>query len=221
MWLFRTCVAAEFWRPGIGDPTALGWITVAGYFIAAITCVLARRAAQRNELGLPTQHTWTLLSATLLALGINKQLDLQTLLTDIGRLVARQEGWYSQRRPVQALFIALLIVVCALGIWWCWRRVRHSPIEIKFAIAGLVMLILYAVVRAVSFHHVDAMLGMRWMDMRLSWLIELGGIACIAMSSASFALAGERHQTLRDEIPPSDALRSLAATMRHDRPQRR
>ena len=66
------------WRPGIGDPTAVGWATVVFYLVA---------------------------------LGLNKQLDLQSLLTAVGRDIAVAQGWYAQRKGVQLVFVAVVALV--------------------------------------------------------------------------------------------------------------
>ena len=69
------------WRPGIGDPTALGWVTVVAYFIAAVLSYMSYRAcrlhAQRAETAGPREAVnhrllaffWLLACVTLTALG--------------------------------------------------------------------------------------------------------------------------------------------------------
>jgi hypothetical protein len=39
------------------------------------------------------------------ALGVNKQLDLQSALTELGRILATDGGWYDSRHRVQRVFI--------------------------------------------------------------------------------------------------------------------
>ena len=77
------------WVPGIGDPTAIGWITVAGYVLAAglawRNVVAARRTA------VPAGF-WIALGALVVALGINKQLDLQTWFAQTGRDLSLAQG---------------------------------------------------------------------------------------------------------------------------------
>ena len=46
-WLLLAETVADGWRPGIGDPTALGWITVAAYLLGAVAC--GRAAATRGS----------------------------------------------------------------------------------------------------------------------------------------------------------------------------
>ena len=96
------------WRPGIGDPTVLGRITVAAYFAAMAACARVWRLDRRaSRAGAPASPTlWLVLAVLLGLLGVNKQLDLQSLLTEIGRTLARRQDWYARRREVQAAFIA-------------------------------------------------------------------------------------------------------------------
>src|SRR4051812_28194527 len=77
------------WRPGIGDPTFIGWFTVFAYLGAAYLCW---RAAANSLTGQKVRLFWIALAGTLLALGINKQLDLQTELTFIGKDFAKATG---------------------------------------------------------------------------------------------------------------------------------
>ena len=49
----------------------------------------------------------------MLALGINKQLDLQSLATQIGRDVIKAWGLYSERRELQFGFILAVALVCS------------------------------------------------------------------------------------------------------------
>ena len=81
------------WRPGIGDPTIGGWITVALYFIACVSCrrtmvtVLSPRSSEQFD-----GFIWRGIAIMFFLLGINKQLDLQSAFTEIGRMIAASEG---------------------------------------------------------------------------------------------------------------------------------
>jgi len=128
---------------------------------------------------------WRTVAVLLAVLGANKQLDLQTLLTDIGREAARSGGWYAQHRTVQAFFVAGL---CVLGIALLVATgllMRRSLMPIWVAMAGITVLGCFVLVRAASFHHVDKTLGMNLAGLRLCWLIEAVGIALTAVSAAS------------------------------------
>ena len=170
------------WSPGIGDPTILGWLTVFAYFGAATLCF---RAARANVLRRESVFVWHLLLTALLALGFNKQLDLQSLLTAFGRNLAQTEGWYNHRGSVQLAFIFGLVVltmIVLIALLFVGNQANKSE---KLALVGLVLLTFFVVVRAATFHHVDAMLGMGLGDFHL---LELSGIALIAVPA--FAAGG-------------------------------
>lgn len=172
------------WHPGIGDPTVYGWLAVFGYVLAA---VLAWRAARASPVAPDqTRWFWSAIAMFLLLLGINKQLDLQTLLTGIGRLLARQEGWYRERRHVQIIFMVVLATSALLTIITLIARFRRAGFWVLLAVGGAVMLVFFILIRAISFHHVDALLRLRWAGAKLHEAIELAGIALIAFAAFGY-----------------------------------
>ena len=123
------------WRPGIGDPTVVGWVTVAAYLVAALGCGLAAwREPMPDGTGRPRARPsrfWLALAILMLALGINKQLDLQSLATQIGRDVITARGLYSVRRELQFGFILAVALVCSStlgGFLWAARRTLKTPV---------------------------------------------------------------------------------------------
>jgi len=176
------------WRPGIGDPTAIGWLTVAAYLATSVLCwQLARKTsngyAPRQKTSTAEWRVWYFLAFFTLALGINKQLDLQTWLTIFAKRLATSQGWYDRRRLVQEWFIAGIVgVSLILMLWLGWLsrgRWRHYIL----ALVGAVFLTSFVVIRAASFHHVDHMLGWTLAGWRMNRLLELGGIGCIAVAA--------------------------------------
>jgi len=88
------------WQPGIGDPTWMGWATVAAYFVAAVLCaVFAYRA-------------WS-------------------------------------------------------GSIPRWRT--HLAFWGGLALFGLVFLVVFILIQAASFHHVDHLLGACVAGMKMNW----------------------------------------------------
>lgn len=168
------------WSPGIGDPTFMGWVTVFAYFA---TCWAAWRLARRlkpQRPGLYEWRFWQLCAVVLLGLGINKQLDLQSAFTEVGRLVARAQGWYELRRFVQLAFIVFSVLIAGL-LWLVLSlMLRQAPRATRLAMLGLTMIGAFVLVRASSFHHVDEMLDAGWLGFELNWLLELGGIFTVA-----------------------------------------
>jgi hypothetical protein len=178
-------VLAEItWRPRIGDANTLAWCITASYFIASFICVLvARRQREANSGDAVRQSRfWLILAAAMFALGWNKQLDLQILLTQIGRELSRSGGWYGQRRSIQAAFAiscAALGVMCAVaGLLFVWRQKLPAYV----AYLGVIFLFTFIAIRAASFHHIDTLLYRH--SMLGNWLntgLETGGVMLVVL----------------------------------------
>lgn len=171
------------WSPGIGDPTLAGWLTVGLYFAAAWAC---HRVGHDRSWALPRAETvlFRLLTLVLVVLGINKQLDLQTALTEFGRMLARDEGWYSERQLVQKAFIfgvglAALTIAAAATL-----LLRHAPAATHVTLLGGLGLVAFVVIRASSFHHVDLLIRSSWFGVRANWAIEMGSLLLVMMGAA-------------------------------------
>ena len=187
------------WHPGIGDPGVVGWLTVVAYFAAAGLAYRAlrlHRAVTRVDDGPRPPATtpsrflrdeavlwrfWALVVLSMLLLGFNKQLDLQTWFTEVGRDLAHRQGWYEVRRPLQVAFIGLIALIGACLTAALAFAMRHVLRRVVGALVGLGALVTFVIVRAASFHHVDMLLGRG--RVRLNWVLELGGIALIAISA--------------------------------------
>jgi len=174
------------WKPGIGDPTAMGWITVAAYLVSAACCL---RAAWREPSADGTRRDrpsllWLVLAILLVMLGINKQLDLQSLLTEIGRDVFRSRGLYDQRHDFQVGFIVVVASVSAAlltAFLWAARRTMQARWP---ALVGMTLILAFVVIRAASFHHVDVFLAARLGWMKWNWILELGGIVTVGLGAS-------------------------------------
>jgi len=168
------------WSPGIGDPTVAGWLTVILYLVTSVSCwILAGELGSANI----ERRAWRSISFLFFFLGINKQLDLQTALTEAGRYLAHYQGWYEQRQLVQLAFIALIAVICLISAITLLIWVGHAPISTWLALIGTTLVIGYVLIRAASFHHVDRFIGRTILGFRWNWILEMGGIALVLFAS--------------------------------------
>lgn len=168
------------WAPGIGDPSLGGWLTVACYLLGAWACREAARAAGRCSMPRRERRFWMLLALLLLLLGANKQLDLQSALTEFGRLLARAHGWYGQRALVQLWFIVAAGVAAMALAGAVLYLLRRAPKPTQLAIMGAGALLGFVLIRAASFHHMDRFVGSMLLGLRANWLLEIGGILLVA-----------------------------------------
>ena len=127
---------------------------------------------------------WFLLAVAFTLLGINKQLDLQSLVTEIGRLVISQLGLYDSRRVLQISFIVVVALV-ALGILYLLSRILHDLVpKVWLALLGFGITLTFVLIRASSFHNVDVLINLRFLGLRMNWILELTGIFIVAYAAA-------------------------------------
>jgi hypothetical protein len=202
VWLVQTPDGG--WRPGIGDPTLIGWFTVLAYFATALLCYRALRSASNagpSSRGLVVG--WSLLCVLMVALGLNKQLDLQSLMTVVSRRLAIEQGWYEERHVVQVWFIAALSTLAMAAAAICGFWMRGHLREFWLALLGGAFIALFVVVRATSFHHVDSFLRSTSFGVRWNGLLELGGIGCIALNAVGRLSAAKEPAAIVNPTEPS------------------
>ena len=126
----------------------MGWVTVTAYLAAAYLCYRAGRGGIGEQLPPRVARIWYGLAVLLLALGINKQLDLQLLIRDLGKFALDAFAWQGKRHLIQSIYIGLVacggMAIVGLLAWWArgaWRTVGG-------AFAGCVFLLCFVVVRA-------------------------------------------------------------------------
>jgi hypothetical protein len=172
------------WHLGANDPDFLSWLTTVAYLATAGLCVWrgVRERGAPGAYGRLIGWLWLALALAMLLLGINKQLDLQTPLLAVSRKLALAEGWYRWRRAVQWVVIGAGLAGGFAVLAWLWRHGVHAmDRSLRLALLGLVLLLLFVAVRAAPVR-VDQALGIRHPLPGKRHLLELGGIACIAVA---------------------------------------
>lgn len=187
-----TCAGAR-WSPTIGDPGFYGWATVAVFAAAALLCALLGASPR----GRPERPFWIALAVLMAALAVNKQLDLQSALTAVGRCVSRSQGWYDARREVQALFALVLGAVSLMGLAGLGMAMRRHLARTWPAVLGAGFVTGFVLVRAVSFTHVDALLKLPLGALRMNHLLENVGPLLVAFNASALLFGGTSRQKTR------------------------
>ena len=174
------------WSALVHDQGKLAWIVVAAYGAGALLAFAAAGRAEGRE-----RSFWLGAAVVLVLLGINNPLALQTDVTQLGRYLARSEGWYRERKVAQGVFILSIGVGAAAcgALLWAW--LRDASGSAKAAGAGVVMLLAFIFIRAASFHHIDYWVAIPVAGMRSGWWLELLGIAIIGAAAATYRLRSE------------------------------
>lgn len=190
----NTAATQDPWQLAIGDPTPLGWLTVAAYAVAAALCWRAQQVSARAAARFAASDTgetrrqrllarwWLGLAILMLLLGFNKQADLQTLITELGKELARAQGWYASRARVQAGFVALLGALLAGATFALVIALRSVLDRIVPALLGLVSILLFIALRALTLHALRSAPTPGWPDGL--WPVELAGIGLVVWNAS-------------------------------------
>ncbi len=174
------------WQASIAHADMADWVTVAAYLLGA--CLSARASWHAWLQRLPHETWfWRLTAVLLLFLAINELLDLQTLLTMIGRAHAKAHGWYPQHRKIQYIFVIALALgafVTGAVILWLTRQMHAG---IRLALAGLLFIGLFILFRAASFHHLDDILGRGATEFPMGSIQEIAGILIVAAAALLYS----------------------------------
>jgi hypothetical protein len=158
------------WTLGIGPATFGGWVIVVLYFLTMISCWATARTP-----GVKERRIWVAISILFLGLWLNRQLDLQSGFTDVGRIFARAHGWYGHRQPVQIAFIIAAAVICFIAVMALLVWQRRAPVPTWFALVGTTLVIGYVLIRTASFHRIDRF---RWNSE-----LEIASISVVLLAS--------------------------------------
>jgi len=169
------------WLPRISDPPI---VAVAFYLMASVICAMSARKVGLEEPDRSRERAaWRWMTALLLALGINKQLNLDTIFTQAGRVLAHDQGWYHHRALVQLVFVAQvalasMVVAITLLIW-----ARHAPKSTRLALLATMLVVAFVSIRTISYHYVDNLLAQKILGFRWNTVLEITGIALVLLAS--------------------------------------
>jgi len=173
-----TCAAARWW-PELGDPTLWGWTATVLFALAALVSVqMAAALAGRDRL------LWAVAAALMAALALNKQLDLQILLTATGRCLAQAQGWFEVRRAVQAAFVATLAIVVVVAFVALARAGRGTREGSGWVIVGLGLTGAFVLWRAALFHHMESEALHTLTHLYVPQMLEAAGPVALILGAA-------------------------------------
>jgi hypothetical protein len=137
-------------------------VRVAAYLLAAALCACAATTGERSPAGKRTHvASWVLLAGLMASLGLAREVDLGPWVTAVGRHRAVIEGWYDDRRELQFWSVWAVVgatALTALVLLFALRRRSWPAAPASLAASCIVGFVL---IRAISFHDLDALLYRR------------------------------------------------------------
>ena len=179
------------------------WFIVGMYLLAAFLCLRALFCSQRSLLPdivkKKSRLFWAFLFIIMLFLACNKQLDIQTYITAVGREVAHAQGWYEQRRTIQKEVVITLILIAFLFLIYMFYMVYNLPTANKIAMIGALFTFSFIGMRALSFHHVDHYVGRVIFGVKMHILIEICGGVIVSLGALLSVVTLSKWELIYDD----------------------
>jgi len=190
------------WKPRMGDPSLSGWVITIAYscaFFLCLTAGLLGHSSERQRDSAGSIILWYIFSGIMLVFGVNKQLDLQTLLMRVGSRLSQVQGWYEFRRAVQLLFVVVLFAVFILFIVYMLRKLKGNWNYFTVTPLGTLIVLVWVMVRAALMQNIDFTVFHTHVHVhgRINHLIEFGGVVLTGLG-AFIALVRLRKNRNRD-----------------------
>lgn len=154
----------------------------AGYFVASAAAAYLYHREVENKRNPHLTQLYLGMALVLALLAIVHMMNLTGEVADGVRTIAKNDGWYTTRRPMQAriiLFVTACVLLSASGIVWKFRKSVWPVLDTVLWLLGC---IIYTTVTAISLHQIDWVLS-RWVGpIRLGNLVQLGLLAGVMMS---------------------------------------
>jgi len=168
--------AVSVWEQALRQLSWYHSLIVAAYLGAGWLCFLNGYHA-RNEGD--THAVWYVAATALSLLAANTALHGDVLVTHTLRALAKQEGWYGERRSWQYGTVAVLALI-ALRVASRLGRAFAASDEASIPVAmGLTLLLALLALRTVSVHGIDAIINLRVVGVSVGRWLEFAGIGLV------------------------------------------
>lgn len=138
------------WRPHISDPTVLAWTITLTLLAAGIACIVCLRRSPRSG---RLAAFWAIGAVLFILLALNKQLDLQVLLIQLGRVWTANHAWFQYRRDVQGALVVVLAGVATVAVLALFWTLRGHWSDLRLALLGIAATLAVTLLRATVLCH--------------------------------------------------------------------
>jgi hypothetical protein len=163
-----------------GDPTLLGWGTTFAYLL---TFLLLLANVRKARAGQEPFSFWLVASLAIFALGVNKQLDLQTWLHNSAKAWIEAKGLYEHKQTLQLGFVAVIALGGLATVWLLRRWIMNSGRRYRLVFIGLGVSIFFVVTRAASIYIFDPMIGSAEATEAVGATLEIAALVLIVVGA--------------------------------------
>jgi hypothetical protein len=158
-------------------------VTSAAYLGITLLCIVGAWNAQHassNPYLRRHRIFWLSLAAFFFLLFINKQFQILSWFTALGRGLAWGQGWHTDRQIVQQWIILVIFATVSVLLLLIFWSVRDTLRNYWLILIGAGLLLGFTLIRAISFHAIDAFLFEPHAGIQLNWIVELTLIVFVA-----------------------------------------
>jgi hypothetical protein len=166
----------------MGDPTVLGWTICLLYLMAGL---LSFRTAiiRRARDSAASFFIWGCIITSMYALGLNKQLDAQTVLIRTAKHIAKQQNLFKYHRVVHVAFFAVVALCFGVAVFRWFPRIKQFGRAFPLALTGYTLIALYVLSRAFHINHVDRLIGLNLKESSGLAMLEVTGTLLIIIQT--------------------------------------
>ncbi|MEM9138198.1 MAG: hypothetical protein AAGB15_00080 [Pseudomonadota bacterium] len=166
------------WAGIMGDPLISGTVSMLGYGVTGWLILRVAAACMGRE-----RWLWGMCGAFFLFQVANTHLDLHALIWTVGRCLAHAQGWYQDRREVQAIVIAAIALtggmILLITVIVFWRNILGNLL----LVLGTAIALMFTVIKGVSLHGLAAYYDGQHGPFRTADLIEYSGIVLALLAA--------------------------------------
>jgi hypothetical protein len=156
------------------------------YLIAAALCICTSQyRALGGEALTVDDRMWPPFSVGLFLMAVYTLVGGEQVVVLWLRGLARVEGWYELRRPIQLLVLVILLTAGApLLLRMCSAAsLSETPIALVLAVMGMGIVGIVFCVCLISYHYADTLMNLYLAGLRVSRWLELSGLGLVCLGA--------------------------------------
>lgn len=169
---------------------------IAYFFAAAVAAYLYHRQEEQSKQS-QLAKVYLTVTIVLCVLAFMHLMNLGGDVADNVRMVAKQGGWYGDRRPMQAKLILFVTGVSTVGLVGLLIKFKRVIVPVMPIVLTLAACLVFTMIKTISLHQIDGILAKHVGPARLGAWIHLALYTSVVVSLLAKVKSGHGLQNLR------------------------
>lgn len=167
-------------------PSTISWIGIA-YVLTALICAMPAvyRLPNKRSSYFDDGKIWYISAILLIIIAINLFINGEYTIDWWIRKFAKMNGWYSMRRPIQAITLGALLVSCSTIFFYLFKITSriNPPVACRLVLIGMAQILSLLCLRLVSYHDTDLFLNLQIAGTSMGRWLETLGLVLISVGA--------------------------------------